>query len=237
MNATGSNDVKRLTGLTGTAAVLLMALAASGDERGLAANPHTGGLHFARLQYQDIGSWRGRRGRWLVDYPEADEHFTLGVGRLTRIEMGVPVILQLTDESLFDYPFLYAVEVGYWYLDEVEAARPREYLLEDFSWSMTFTARASRIRPAGRDAANSATPSMPSAQSRKFAYDTRASSAGLSRRVSFTIISRPDSGNGRASKKTLLTAVNTIVLAPMPTPRHSTARATKPGHDESERMA
>ena len=35
----------------------------------------------------------------------------------------------MTDDSIFDYPWLYAVEVGRWYLDDVEAARLREYLL------------------------------------------------------------------------------------------------------------
>ena len=33
------------------------------------------------------------------------------------------------DEELFDYPWVYAVEVGRWYLDDQEAARLREYLL------------------------------------------------------------------------------------------------------------
>ena len=33
------------------------------------------------------------------------------------------------DDKVFDYPFLYAVEVGRWYLDDQEAARLREYLL------------------------------------------------------------------------------------------------------------
>jgi hypothetical protein len=112
------------------ATVLLLALAAQGNdrERGLTANPHTGELHFARLFYRDAGYGRGW-GRWRVDYPEAEQHFTQGVERLTRVAMGEPVILNLTDESLFDYPWLYAVEVGHWHLNETEAARLREYLL------------------------------------------------------------------------------------------------------------
>ena len=38
-------------------------------------------------------------------------------------------MLEVTDDTIFDYPWLYAVEVGRWYLDDVQAARLREYLL------------------------------------------------------------------------------------------------------------
>ena len=38
-------------------------------------------------------------------------------------------MVNLRDDALFDYPWLYAVEVGDWYLDDYEAARLREYLL------------------------------------------------------------------------------------------------------------
>ena len=37
--------------------------------------------------------------------------------------------ISLLDDALFDFPWLYAVEVGYWQLDNREAARLREYLL------------------------------------------------------------------------------------------------------------
>jgi hypothetical protein len=116
--------------LAAAAATIVMACAASGDERdtGLIANPHTGELHFARLRYQDAGYRRGW-GSWSVDFPEAEIHFTQGVSWLTRAQMGEPVILDLNSDSLFDYPWLYAVEVGYWFLDDAHAARLREYLL------------------------------------------------------------------------------------------------------------
>ena len=38
-------------------------------------------------------------------------------------------MLDVTDDTIFDYPWLYAVEVGGWYLDDIEAGRLREYLL------------------------------------------------------------------------------------------------------------
>jgi hypothetical protein len=81
------------------------------------------------MYYNDYGGgWRG--GSFQTDYPEAEYHFTLGVGRLTRVEIGERArIVEVTDDMIFDYPWLYAVEVGRWHLDDTEAARLREYLL------------------------------------------------------------------------------------------------------------
>ena len=47
----------------------------------------------------------------------------MGVGRLSRVQIGEQSrMLEVTDDTIFDYPWLYAVEVGGWYLDD---ARPR----------------------------------------------------------------------------------------------------------------
>jgi hypothetical protein len=99
-------------------------------------------FRLARLAYNDnfaqgFGGFRGRGGSWTTDAPEAEYHLTQGIRRLTRINTidperaGGDVVLPVRplDEDLFDYPFLYAVEVGRWYLDDAEAARLREYLL------------------------------------------------------------------------------------------------------------
>ena len=94
-------------------------------------------FEFARLVYPD-GSFRGYRGRgaWSTDYPEAEFFFHKGVSRLTRLDMGEEtrmyeqgVLIELDDDALFDYPWLYAVEVGNWQLNQFEAERLREYLL------------------------------------------------------------------------------------------------------------
>ena len=64
------------------------------------------------------------------DWPEADMHFIRGVRRLTAVDIeDQSRAIRLTDEQLFDRPWIYAVEVGYWYLNEQEAARMRDYLL------------------------------------------------------------------------------------------------------------
>jgi hypothetical protein len=96
-----------------------------------------------RLAYDDnamgYGGF-GRRGRsWTTDAPEAEFHLTQGIRRLTRIDTFDPgsepdwnsdvYPLAPLDDELFSHPFLYAVEVGRWYLDDEQAARIRDYLL------------------------------------------------------------------------------------------------------------
>lgn len=84
---------------------------------------------FARLIYNgfDAGGWGPR---WQVDWPEAETHLLAGLARLTRIDTNPQgALLQLSDETLFDHPWLYAVEVGSLRLSEYEAYRLREYLL------------------------------------------------------------------------------------------------------------
>ncbi len=58
-----------------------------------------------------------------------------GIGRFTNIDIADVDsdgnggrLIQLIDERVFDYPWLYAVEVGQWELDESEAKILREYL-------------------------------------------------------------------------------------------------------------
>jgi hypothetical protein len=109
-----------------------------GDDEALMA-AREAEFHFIRVQYTDLPEYhRGfgfasrdgqGSGWWLVDWPDADNHFTRGIGRLTRIDIGDPRHLRLTDEHLFDYPWIYATQTGWWGLSEVEIARLREYLL------------------------------------------------------------------------------------------------------------
>ncbi len=111
------------------AVALTFALTAVGDEFGNESDLPTSEFHFVRMYYQDRGPVRWRGGSWTVDYPEAEYHFTMGVRRLTRLDIGSQSrMLRLTDDRIFDYPWLYAVEVGRWDLTDEEAARLREYL-------------------------------------------------------------------------------------------------------------
>jgi hypothetical protein len=83
---------------------------------------------FARLAYDGVGFRRGSS--FDVDYPGAEYHFSQAVERLTRIDVHPDGhVISPNSDGLFDYPWLYAVEVGHWTFDESQAARMREYLL------------------------------------------------------------------------------------------------------------
>ena len=96
-------------------------------------------FHFARLVYRNSpysrrGGWRGRPA-WATDYADAEFHAMQGIARFTRVDSASVDIdgnggrlIQLADDTVFDYPWLYAVEVGQGHLDEDEAAKLREYL-------------------------------------------------------------------------------------------------------------
>lgn len=98
-----------------------------------------GEFHFIRLEYTDLPQYHRRfgfssrqgegSGWWLMDWPAAENHFTAGLRRLTRIDAGNPRHLRLTDAKLWDYPWLYATQTGWWSLSEEEVRRLREYLL------------------------------------------------------------------------------------------------------------
>ena len=152
------------------AAGLRGAAAQDDDDERLIGTP-TAEVHFARLVYRDSPTsrrgrfgFRGGGGAWATDYADAEFHLMQGVGRLTRVD-AAPVdidgnggrLIRLDDDRVFDYPWLYAVEVGQWYLTEDEAALLREYLdrggflmVDDFwgeyEWSI-FTDSMRRVFP------------------------------------------------------------------------------------------
>jgi hypothetical protein len=139
----------RLTSKRGFALLLVLVLAAAAlaqrrfldiEEEGPRPNfPSNSEFHFIRVEYNDLPEFRrgfgfssrNARGQgwWIVDWPDADDHFSLGVGRLTRVETGDPRHLGLTDDHLFDYPWIYATQTAWWDLSDAEIARLREYLL------------------------------------------------------------------------------------------------------------
>jgi len=127
-------------------AILLVAAAAVAQRRGGGGmrNPSSvdpphedADFNFLRVEYTD-NTGRGfgfvsRGGRasgwWAQDWPDCENHFTIGVNRLTRVHAGDPRHLPLTDEHIFDYPFIYLTQTGYWDLSKEEIAALREYLL------------------------------------------------------------------------------------------------------------
>jgi hypothetical protein len=114
-------------------------------------------FQFVRLSYTGATLFGGRE-RWLTDWPEAEQHLIRGIKRLTRIDTAEEGhYLGIMDDALFDYPWIYAVEVGHWALTDEEVVRPREYLLrggflmvDDFHGSLewaTFVQGMHRIFP------------------------------------------------------------------------------------------
>jgi hypothetical protein len=100
---------------------------------------------FARLMYPTMpgGYGYGRRGfgrygdpwtqgytSWTTDYPRSDRHFAAALRRLTRVHTrSVEQPVNLDDGDQYDWPWLYAVEVGHWRLTDAQAKALREYLL------------------------------------------------------------------------------------------------------------
>ena len=76
-------------------------------------------------------SQRMRGSHWAVDYPKADIQFLYGLRKISdfRFVNWRHRALPLDDPELFEYPFIYAVEVGYMDLSGKKASFLREYLL------------------------------------------------------------------------------------------------------------
>lgn len=67
---------------------------------------------------------------WGMDYPGADCKFMGGIHRLTGLSVSPdPNVIEIMDESLFQFPYAYIVEPGGMDLTSEETLRLREYLL------------------------------------------------------------------------------------------------------------
>ena len=98
---------------------------------------------FARLMYPQTngrfgfgygrrgGDWRHGYSMWTQDYPRADRHFLRAMRRLTRIHArSVEQPVNLDDgDDVYNWPWLYAVQVGWWNLTDAQAKKLRDYLL------------------------------------------------------------------------------------------------------------
>jgi hypothetical protein len=120
---------------------------------------------FARLMYPP-GPLNGYRNRdldwhvgvslWTQDFPRADRHFAQAMRRLTRIHVrSVEQPVNLDEGDAYDWPWLYAVQVGEWGLTGQQAQTLREYLLrggffmaDDFHGAAEWSEFETRIRRA-----------------------------------------------------------------------------------------
>ena len=120
---------------------------------------------FARLMFPP-GPLNGYWGRdrdwhtgislWSQDFPRADRHFSLAVRRLTRIHVrSAEQLVNLDEGDAYDWPWLYAVQVGEWGLTDAQGQALREYLLrggffmaDDFHGSEEYREFETRIHKA-----------------------------------------------------------------------------------------
>jgi hypothetical protein len=82
-------------------------------------------------EYKRGFDWREGNTNWTIDYPRSDRHLSAAIRRLTRVQVRSveqPINLD-TDDDVFNYPWLYAVEVGHWELTPPQIAKFREFLL------------------------------------------------------------------------------------------------------------
>jgi hypothetical protein len=98
---------------------------------------------FVRIRYDSgysgYGGFGGRGGRrsfglsggpWNTDYPDSDNNFSFRLHQVTSIEVNPrPVVLDITNPELFNYPFIYIVEPGNLALRNDEIPILRKYLL------------------------------------------------------------------------------------------------------------
>jgi len=86
----------------------------------------------ARLRYPSVYARFGEEDlNWTIDYPRSDRHLLQGIRRLTRIDTrSVEQVVDLDGSGdVYNWPMMYAVEVGHWDLPDDQAAQLREFLL------------------------------------------------------------------------------------------------------------
>jgi hypothetical protein len=108
------------------------------------ADDFDGTFQFCRVTFRSDG--RGDGGDWSVDWPRADINLSIRLAELTKTTVGKSpagdpnhLLLRLTDDAIFQCPFIMMTEVGSAYMDEDEAAKLRSYLLKGgFLWADDF---------------------------------------------------------------------------------------------------
>jgi len=127
-----------------------------------------GGFNFCRLMF--TSDHREKQG-WGTDYPGADINFSIRISELTKINVTMrddssegpepdAVVVRITDDALFQCPFLLMEDAGTVRFSPLEVSRLQDYLLKggfllasDYhgSWAQEqFDDEISRVLPPGR---------------------------------------------------------------------------------------
>lgn len=125
---------------------------------------HKSEFAFARLMYPPGWNngyagrdWDWHRGMslWTQDYPPADRKLSQAIRRLTRIDTrSVEQAVNLDDgDEVYNWPFLYAVQVGEWGITDQQCLKLRDYLLrggffmaDDFHGTLEWQVFEERIK-------------------------------------------------------------------------------------------
>ncbi|MCY2963224.1 MAG: DUF4159 domain-containing protein [Planctomycetota bacterium] len=82
---------------------------------------------FVRVRYSSYGG-RGWE-KWATDWPDSDLNFSFRLQQLTALKVDPQgKIYELTDEAIFDFPFLYLIEPGNLLFSDEEVLALRRYL-------------------------------------------------------------------------------------------------------------
>ena len=99
------------------------------------------GFNFCRAIYTSTRAEAGGQG-WGTDYPDADLNFSIRLSELTRARVSMEnggrpdyLTVRLTDDSLFQCPYIHMEDVGTVTFSESEVEALREYFLKGgFMW-------------------------------------------------------------------------------------------------------
>ena len=101
------------------------------------AKTFTGGFNFCRAMFQS--DHREKQG-WGTDYPGADINFSIRLSELTKVQVKMrdgeegdepdSVVVRLTDEALFQCPFLFMEDAGTARFTNAEVDRLHDYLVK-----------------------------------------------------------------------------------------------------------
>ena len=132
------------------------------------ATTFSGGFNFCRVEFT---SDRREKQGWRTDYPGADINLSIRLAELTKINVTmqndsteVPepeaVVVRLTDDALFNCPFIFMEDAGTLRFTPPEVSRLQDYLLKggfllvsDYhgSWAQEqFDDEIARVLPPGR---------------------------------------------------------------------------------------
>ncbi len=127
-------------------AVGLLAAGADAQFRGRFAprlatpEDYDGSFHFCRGWFRS--GFGGDGGGWAADYPWADINLSIRLGEMTKATVSKdstgdpkPLIMRLSDPTIYQCGFVMMTEVGSIVIDEAEAKNLRNYLLKGgFLW-------------------------------------------------------------------------------------------------------